>query len=173
MNRIKLRIALLTMVVQLVFSMEFNKVYGQASADFTFWSEGEWVSELTIFEGDTIVEKDRFSVERLEDKNGFLEAWEIFIGDGEYVQATVIRAFDNETDRWKLFYVDDLNAQTWDSEIMEGKVYFFKEFNYRGRKFYSRQAWSARPDGKVLRVIDRSEDGQNWTNRYWQVFSKN
>jgi hypothetical protein len=157
-------------VTSLIFSCQ---VYGQQSSKyFDFWSDGKWTSEITIYNNDTIPEKDSFIVQKMNDKNAYQEKWTIFIGEGEYVNATVIRAFDKETNRWKLFYVDDLNAQTWDSQLLEDKVYFFKEFSFKGKKFYSRQAWSLKTDGRVLRTIDRSDDNQNWTPRYWQIFKK-
>lgn len=168
-----LPIKLLTTLMILITPMFSNPVYGQQSPEyFDFWSDGTWTSEITIYNGDTIPEKDSFVVRKLDGKNAYQEEWTIFIGDGEYVSATVIRAFDKETNRWKLFYVDDLNAQIWDSQLLEGKVYFFKEFSYKGKKFYSRQAWSLTTDGSVLRTIDRSEDNQNWTARYWQLFKR-
>ncbi len=148
-----------------------NQLYGQQSSEyFDFWKDGRWESEITIYNNDTIPEKDSFVVHKLKGKNAFSEEWKIFIGEGEYVDATVVRAYDQETKRWKLFYVDDLNAQTWDSEMVNDKVYFFKKFNYNGQLFYSRQAWSLRPDGRVLRTIERSDDNKNWSTRYWQVF---
>lgn len=144
----------------------------QSSTYFDFWSDGTWISEITIYNKDTIHEQDSFMVQKMYNKNAYHEEWSIFIGDGEYVSAAVIRAFDNETNRWKLFYVDDVNAQTWDSQALDDKIYFFKKFNYKGKTFYSRQAWSLNIDGRILRTIDRSEDNQNWTPRYWQIFKK-
>lgn len=158
-------------VIPLIQLLFLHHSYSQQSPNyFDFWTDGKWESEVTIFNNDTIPEKDSFIVRKMNDKNAHLEEWTIYIGDGEYVNATVIRAFDKETNRWKLFYVDDLNAQTWDSKLVDDKVFFFKEFSFKGKKFYSRQAWSLRTDGSVLRTIDRSEDNQNWTSRYWQIF---
>ncbi|KAA3637960.1 MAG: hypothetical protein DWQ02_05850 [Bacteroidetes bacterium] len=149
-----------------------NLSFAQQSTDFfDFWAQGTWQSELTIYNGDTIVEKDIFVVEKLENMNAFLEDWTIFIGEGEFVSAKVMRAFDNETKRWKLFYVDDLNAQTWDSEEIDGQLYFSKTFTYKGKQFYSRQYWSPMENGKVLRIIERSDDNEHWKPRYRQIFS--
>lgn len=160
----------LIIVAPLFFS---GQAYAQQNSSyFDFWADGKWVSEITIYNNDTIPEKDSFIVQKMDNKNAYFEEWAIFIGEGEYVSATVIRAFDKETNRWKLFYVDDLNAQTWDSQLVEDKVYFFKAFSYKGKKFYSRQAWSLQADGRVLRTIDRSEDQVNWTPRYWQIFKR-
>lgn len=150
-----------------------DQIHGQQTAEyFDFWTDGTWESALTIYNGDTIPEKDVFIIRKLDDKDAFLEKWNIYVGDGEFVDAAVMRGFDRETDRWKLFYVDDRNAQTWDSRVIDGKVYFFKQFNFNGRTFYSRQAWSALENGRVLRTIERSEDDVNWTPRYYQIFRK-
>lgn len=152
-------------------SIMLNQAYGQQSSEyFDFWKDGKWESEITIYNNDTIPEKDNFIVQKLDGKNAFKEKWTIFIGDGEYVDADVMRAFDQETKKWKLFYVDDLNAQVWDSKVIDEKVFFYKEFNYKGKKFYSRQSWSFQPDGKVLRIIQRSDDNKTWHPRYWQIF---
>ncbi|MGI9552791.1 MAG: hypothetical protein ACR2MT_16425 [Aurantibacter sp.] len=148
-----------------------NKVNGQQSSEyFNFWKEGLWKSEITIYNKDTIPEKDSFAVHKLQNKNAFNEKWKIFIGEGEYVDAMVTRAYDQETKRWKLFYVDDVNAQIWDSEIIEDRIYFIKKFTYDGNTFYSRQAWSLESEDQVLRTIERSEDKKNWSIRYWQIF---
>ena len=149
------------------------QAYGQQKSDyFDFWKDGVWQSEITIYNKDTIVEKDHFLVQKLEGKNAFQEEWKIFIGDDQFVNAEVFRAFDQETKTWKLFYVDDLNAQTWHSQITDGKLYFHKTFNFKGKTFYSRQAWSLRQDGSVLRTIERSEDNTTWNPRYWQLFKQ-
>ncbi|MDC8003685.1 hypothetical protein POV27_06460 [Aureisphaera galaxeae] len=145
-------------------------VYSQSADHFDFWKNGKWESEITIYNNDTIPEKDSFIVRKLEGMNAFTENWKIFIGDGEYVDANVTRAFDKETNRWKLFYVDDLNAQLWDSQNVDGRLYFFKEFSYKGKKFYSRQTWIPQSDGSVVRIIERSEDNREWRIRYWQLF---
>ena len=162
-------IALILLTQPIFLSQTFCQ---QSPNYFDFWTDGKWESEVTVFNNDTIPEKDSFEVQKMKDKNAHLEDWRIYIGEGEYVNATVIRAFDKETNRWKLFYVDDLNAQTWDSKLVDEKLYFLKEFSFKGKKFYSRQAWSLRTDGTVLRTIDRSVDNQNWTSRYWQIFKK-
>ena len=168
----KIRVELIfAAVLTLIFSLS-NHAFGQQSPEyFDFWKEGKWESEITIYNNDTIPEKDSFVVNKLKDKDAFSEEWKIFIGDGEYVDAFVVRAFDQETNRWKLFYVDDLNAQTWDSSTIDDKIYFIKEFNYQGKRFYSRQAWSFESKGRVRRTIERSNDKQNWSTRYWQVFT--
>jgi len=160
------------MILKLTFlSVLLSQAYGQQSSEyFDFWKEGKWESEITIYNNDTIPEKGSFEVHKLKNKNAFSEEWKIFIGEGEYVDAIVIRAYDQETKRWKLFYVDDLNAQTWDSEITKDRIYFIKEFSYDGELFYSRQAWSLESDDRVLRTIERSEDNKNWSTRYWQIF---
>ena len=144
----------------------------QTSSDFDFWQSGVWTSELTIFNGDTILEKDQFVVEKLENKAAFLEDWTIYIGEGEFVPAKVMRAFDKESNQWKLFYVDDRYAQTWESEKIDDKIYFFKTFTFKGKKFYSRQYWSHQDEGLITRVIERSTDKENWTTRYYQIFRK-
>lgn len=143
----------------------------QNSAYFDFWKSGQWTSEITIFNQDTIQEKDSFSVQKMDGKNAFLEDWSIFIGDGEYVSATVIRAFDQETKKWRLFYIDDLNAQSWESKLSENTLWFYKQFTYNGKVFYSRQSWVLESEGRVVRKIERSEDNQNWKPRYWQIFT--
>ncbi len=167
----ELHVQILLMLKVSILSASFNLVFGQQSPDyFDFWKEGKWESEITIFNKDTIPEKDSFFVHKLKNKNAFTEEWKIFIGEGEYVDAFTIRAYDEETKRWKLFYVDDLNAQTWDSVVIGDRIYFTKSFRYNGNLFYSRQAWSLRADGRVLRTIERSKDQKNWQMRYWQLF---
>ena len=167
----KLQIKIILILKLTFLSVLLNQAYGQQSPEyFEFWKEGKWESEITIYNNDTIPEKDSFAVYKLKNKNAFSEEWKIFIGEGEYVDAIVIRAYDQETKRWKLFYVDDLNAQTWDSEIIKDRIYFIKEFSYDGKLFYSRQAWSLESDDRVLRTIERSEDNKNWSTRYWQIF---
>ena len=167
----KLQIKIILILKLTFLSVLLNQAYGQQSSEyFDFWKEGKWESEITIYNNDTIPEKDSFTVHKLKKKNAFSEEWKIFIGEGEYVDAIVIRAYDQETKRWKLFYVDDLNAQTWDSEIIKDRIYFIKEFSYDGKLFYSRQAWSLESDGRVLRTIERSVDNKNWSIRYWQIF---
>ncbi|MDJ0646834.1 MAG: hypothetical protein QNJ57_12700 [Flavobacteriaceae bacterium] len=149
----------------------FGQVYAQQSPKyFDFWKNGTWASEITIYNNDTIPEKDSFTVNKLEGKNAFSEQWTIFVGDGQYVNAEVLRAYDNETKTWKLFYVDDLNAQTWNSLVSDGQLFFHKTFTYNNKTFYSRQSWTLRPDGKVLRTIERSEDNKTWKPRYRQLF---
>jgi len=168
----KLHIKIILTLKLTLLSVLLNQAYCQQSVEyFDFWKEGRWESVITIYNNDTIPEKDSFGVQKLKNKNAFTEQWKIFIGEGEYVDAIVTRAYDHETKRWKLFYVDDLNAQTWDSEIIEDKIYFIKEFRYDGKLFYSRQAWSLKSDGRVLRTIERSEDKKNWSPRYWQIFT--
>lgn len=148
-----------------------QSVEPQPSDYFDFWKQGTWESEITIYDSDTIPEKDHFVVQQLEHNNGFNEAWTIFVGDGEYVKTDVLRVYDSASSNWKLFYVDDLSSQVWDSKIVGDNIYFVKEFNFMGKTIYSRQSWSAQSKGRVLRTIDRSEDGVRWTNRYWQVFT--
>lgn len=148
-----------------------NDLSEQSPEYFDFWKNGKWVSEITIYNGDTIPEKDHFIVQKMEGYNAFQEDWSIFIGDGEFVKATVMRAFDKTDQQWRLFYVDDISAQIWESHIEENKIYFYKTFRFKNKQFYSRQAWSLRADEKVLRTIERSEDNKNWKMRYWQVFS--
>lgn len=137
---------------------------------FDFWEEGKWVSTLTIFNGDTIPESDQFMVTRLQDKIAYSESWEIYIGDGVFINAQVLRAYDQLTESWKLFYVDDQSAQAWESKWVGDKLYFFKRFSMDDITFYSRQSWSRYVDGQVLRTIERSVDQQDWEIRYWQLF---
>lgn len=145
----------------------------QQTADyFSFWTTGKWQSEITIYNGDTILEKDQFIVKKLASKEAFAESWKIYIGEGEFVDAKVMRGFDQSSKKWNLYYVDDVSSQNWDSELLDGILYFSKAFQFKGKTFYSRQAWSLRPDGRVLRTIERSEDQIDWQPRYWQLFSR-
>lgn len=148
-------------------------IQAQQTADyFSFWTNGRWQSEITIYNGDTLREKDHFIVEKLDNKLAFEENWKIYIGEGEFVDAKVMRAFDQSSKKWSLYYVDDASTQNWESQLLDGILYFSKAFQFKGKTFYSRQAWSLRPDGKVLRTIERSEDRLRWQPRYWQLFSK-
>lgn len=170
MTRSSLSVALFT---YLFFSIPFIPIQAQQTADyFSFWTAGKWQSEITIYNGDTIPEKDHFIVEKLDHKDAFEESWKIYVGEGEFVDAKVMRAYDQSSKKWSLYYVDDVSTQNWDSEILDEILYFSKAFQFKGKTFYSRQAWSLRPDGKVLRTIERSEDGLNWQPRYWQLFSR-
>ncbi len=157
----------------LAFAFITISAFAQQPPDyFHFWNDGKWISEVTIYNQDTIPEQDYFLVKKLEGMTAFREEWKIFIGDGEYVDATVTRAYDKASKKWSLYYVDDVSAQHWDSKLLDDKVYFFKTFTFKGMTFYSRQSWSVLPNGKVLRTIDRSEDQKSWQPRYRQMFKR-
>jgi hypothetical protein len=138
---------------------------------FDFWSGGKWISSLTIYAGDTVDQHDVFLIQMDED-GIFRETWTIDIGEGETIQAKVFMAFDQETKRWKLFYLDGSFAQFWDSEMKDEVVYFTKRFTFNEVSFYSRQSWRPGEDGKIIRILERSENGQQWTTRYYQVLEK-
>ncbi len=158
----------------LILNLLFFGFQGQQATNyFDFWEEGHWVSCITVFIKDTVEEKDKFIITKLENKNAFDEVWDIFIGDDTYVNARVLRAFDQESQRWKLFYVDDQNAQIWDSSMIKTRLYFFKTFLYNDQVFYSRQSWFSMEEGQVIRTIERSIDQKNWSMRYWQLFRRN
>lgn len=166
----RLRLHLFTFFLLAAF---FSPTYAQQTKDYySFWSDGKWQSELTIYNGDTIQEKDHFIVEKIDQKNAFEESWKIFIGEGEFVDAKAIRGFDESSKKWSLYYVDDRSAQHWESQLIDGTLYFSRAFQFQDKTFYSRQAWSLQPDGKVLRTIERSEDQQHWKLRYWQLFNR-
>lgn len=139
---------------------------------FDFWESGVWNTTLTIYNRDTIPEKDEFKVTAIGPNGSFEERWKIYIGEGEYVKAHVLRAYDDSSKKWKLFYVDDTYAQSWDSEMHGDTLYFLKKFQFKDKVFTSRQSWRKDSKGRIVRTIDRSENGGEYKLRYYQILSK-
>lgn len=142
-------------------------------AYFDFFTVGTWVSQLTILDGDTIFDPSEYKIRRADQGIAFEEDWKLHVGGDEWIHAHVHRAFDQETKSWKLYYQDDLYAQFWDSEVINGIPYFKKAFQFDKISFLSRISWVLDERGVVIRKIERSMDeGASWSLRYFIELAK-
>jgi len=154
----------------ILFLFSYLSILAQESP-FSYWEEGVWTHSLTIYNGDTIQDQSMYVVEKENDRS-FHERWYLDIGE-QLLPARVTKAYDRETEQWKMFYSDGTYAQLWEGKLEERALYFYKTFNFSGNTFLSRQKWKKIDDNKVLRTIERSEDrGKTWSTRYYMILEK-
>ncbi|MCB0279673.1 MAG: hypothetical protein KDD94_09240 [Calditrichaeota bacterium] len=138
---------------------------------YDFWQDGIWEAESIQYNGKQIKGRETYTVKRILGKQIIEELWD-FDEEGFKETARVIRAYDEETKQWRLFYFDGLYAQVWDSKVINGKLYHTKEFNFSGKRILSRQNFH-KESNRVIRTIERSVDnGKTWTTRYFIVLKR-
>jgi hypothetical protein len=131
---------------------------------FDFWP-GVW---YPVVDGRVDSTGSGFIVRRIVNSAAFEEEW-VTRSDSGVTRAVAIRAWDQLVNRWRFAWVSP-NAlfQVWEGEKVGSDWYIVKEFDFEGQRFHSRQAWI--PDGRdrLVRIMERSNDG----GRTWQPRSR-
>ena len=136
---------------------------------FDFWP-GTW---YPVVDGRVDTTGSVFIVRRSVNRAAFEEVWLQHI-DSTSTRSVAIRAWDQITNKWMFVWVSG-NAlfQVWEGQKVGSDWYIVREFNFEGQRFHSRQAWI--PDGpdRLVRVIERSNDGgRSWQTRYRSTFQR-
>lgn len=105
--------------------------------------------------------------------NSFLENWYLVIG-GQRTVSFGMRSWDPATATWRLVWVADPDLfQIWDGVRLEDGWYIVRSFGEGASAFLSRQAWIPQGPDRLLRTVERSNDGgRTWTTRYRDVFER-
>ena len=99
------------------------------------------------------------------------ERWSAVSGGKTLFQAKVLRAYDAQTRRWLVYYVDDqLNAQFYEGRLEEGIWRFRRTRMDNGKPIIVRLTWRPRAGGHD-QVIERSRDaGKSWVTAGYVAF---
>jgi hypothetical protein len=86
-------------------------------------------------------------------------------------RAKVLRAYDAQTRRWLVYYVDDqLNSQFYEGQLQDGSWRFIRTRLDNGKPIMVRLTWS-RTTGGYDQLIERSRDsGASWIVAGWVTF---
>lgn len=129
---------------------------------FDFWV-GTW---YRVIGGRIDTTSPRFQVERGVHRTAFEESWRLVIDSVTTLNAGAFRAWDQTMQRWRYVWISsDGRFQVWDGRKVGDDWYIYREFEVEGSRFLSRQAWLPVEPGRVVRVTERSKDG----DRSWQL----
>jgi hypothetical protein len=132
---------------------------------FDFW-EGNW---YPVKENGALDTTQWFKVKRGVHPSSFVEDWKMNNG----IRAIGLRAWDKINNKWGYVWVSDNGLyQVWDTRLIDGDWYIYREFTVNGDKYLSRQSFKLQADGTVLRMSEKSYDDKNWQLRFKQVLKK-
>lgn len=136
---------------------------------FDFWP-GTWVE---IVDGQPDTSATTFKVTRGVHGAAFEEEWKL-VYEGSVHHSVALRAWDQTTDRWMFTWVSDNGLfQVWEGQKVGDDWYIMREFEIRGERFLSRQAWLPDGEDESVRVMERSFDGgQTWELRSRSRFKR-
>jgi hypothetical protein len=127
---------------------------------FDFWV-GTWYQ---LKEDNSLDSTTYFKVVTSVNPSSFLEEWH-FAG----MSSIAVRAWDKTNNKWGFVWVSDNGLyQVWDTKKVNGNWYIYKQFTVDGDTYISRQGFLRQVDGTVLRISEKSYDGEKWELRFQQ-----
>jgi hypothetical protein len=135
---------------------------------FDFW-EGDW---HRVIDGRVDTSATRFEVRRGVHPAAFEEVWRLRVDSTTVLRARAFRAWDKTSGRWMFVWVSDNGLfQVWEGRKVGAHWYIYREFGEGSDRFLSRQAWISVGRDRVVRTIERSNDGgASWLLRVREVF---
>lgn len=137
---------------------------------FDFWVNADWKNAYAIYQNDTV--RDNSSYEVAQESGGQVNETWIHLESGEKVLAQVNRFYDDLDSCWYMLYTDKNFATVWKAEATDGIPMFQRKFALKDRTYFSRQYWKDVGGGKALHIIEKSDDGNSWTEMYRSLLVK-
>ena len=168
-NRLVAAVALLVLISGSTSAKDLLPFRPTAGSQyFDFWP-GDWHKVVDGERAKTV----SFRVRRSVHPAAYIEDWTQVI-DGKTLTSIAIRAWDKTNERWMFTWVSDNGLyQVWEGRKTGDDWYIYKEFEIKGERYLSRQAWIPSGPNRLTRISEKSTDGgATWTLRFREEYVK-